>query len=872
MNMFCGEMGCDLWNKEAWAKHFNANMVIVCTAEVLRQCLHHSFINISQINLLIFDEAHHAKKNHSYACIIKDFYARQLPGTLLPRIFGMTASPVDARTDVTKAAAELEGLLHCQIATAADSSLLKHSNASHAKLEEIASYDTLGPKFETPLYKKMKARFENNTVLFKPLKFSYEASQELGSWCSDQVWQFCLDEEEVKKLQAKTERQFLKGRTQVPLAVLEEKRALIEEARQIIKAHDFEPPHLDDTPTSRNLSSKVIILVDYLQRRFERKNDDKCIVFVEKRYTARVLAQLCSHPAIKTPYLRVGILVGTRTGGIGDLDVSFRNQVLAMAKFRKGEINCLFATSVAEEGLDVPDCNLVIRFDLYKTLIQYIQSRGRARRANSKYIHMIERNNREHQEIIKEVRHNANKLKRFCEALPEDRKLTGNDFNMDYFLAKESRSRIYSVPSTGAMLNYKTSLAVLANFVDRLPQAQEENFVVEYIMTVVNKQFVCETNLPEKSPVRGAVGRPASTKQVAKCSAAFETCLKLIEGKYVDEYLVPIFTKQLPAMRNALLAVDSKKREAYTMRTKPKMWSIGGIPETLFVTVLKLNTPEVVGRPSQPLALITRAPIRQLPSFYLHFGADQHSLVDAIPLQQALLVSSTSLNQINNFTLRIFYDVFSKLYETNLEATPYFLVPIRPEITITSESSPNDVISWDILQVVYDYEQKWDKKEFDNKLWQSAPDEYFADKYIVDRHDGSRKFWTVGVTKEHKPLDPVPPGCAPRRHARYNTSNILEYSISLWAKSRSQRTFDPDQRVIEAEYISLNRNLLDEYAAPNEERKTKAFLIMEPLIISPVTLLLCFRVLHTLTSNSSRRPWLPWHTFSQLSFIVSSRT
>lgn len=61
------------------------------------------------------------------------------------------------------------------------------------------------------------------------------------------------------------------------------------------------------------------------------------------------------------------------------------------------------ATSIAEEGLDIPDCNLIIRsailsniaetrelklsdnrFDLYDTLIQYIQSRGRARHTNSR--------------------------------------------------------------------------------------------------------------------------------------------------------------------------------------------------------------------------------------------------------------------------------------------------------------------------------------------------------------------------------------------------------------------------------------------------------------------------------------------------------
>ena len=63
----CGDMNCDLWTKSVWDKHFHDNMAIVLTAEVLYNCLLHSFITIDQINLLIFDEAHHAKKNHSYA-------------------------------------------------------------------------------------------------------------------------------------------------------------------------------------------------------------------------------------------------------------------------------------------------------------------------------------------------------------------------------------------------------------------------------------------------------------------------------------------------------------------------------------------------------------------------------------------------------------------------------------------------------------------------------------------------------------------------------------------------------------------------------------------------------------------------------------
>lgn len=88
----CGNMGTSLWVKSTWEKHLEKNMVIVCTAEVLNQCLMHSFVKIREINLLIFDEAHHAKNNHPFARIIKEFYLAEADIDKRPRIFGMTAS------------------------------------------------------------------------------------------------------------------------------------------------------------------------------------------------------------------------------------------------------------------------------------------------------------------------------------------------------------------------------------------------------------------------------------------------------------------------------------------------------------------------------------------------------------------------------------------------------------------------------------------------------------------------------------------------------------------------------------------------------------------------------------------------------------
>lgn len=494
-------------------------------------------------------------------------------------------------------------------------------------------------------------------------------------------------------------------------------------------------------------------------------------------------------------------------------------------RFRNGVLNCLFATSVAEEGLDVPDCNLVIRFDLYSTVIQYIQSRGRARQPNSRYVHMIEKGNRYHIALVREVRKNEGLLRHFCQALPADRLLTGNDFDIDYFLAKERQHRVYTEPSTGAKLTYKKSLTILANFVSSLPHSSETSLTPEYVMISQNKQFVCEVILPDTSPIRGAIGQPASTKQVAKCSSAFEACLLLRKGKYLDASLLSTYVKQLPAMRNAHLAINSKKQESYDMRTKPELWSVGNIPDELYLTVFTLADPSCLLRPSRPLGLLTKSALPQLPEIPLFFGQERQSHVISRPLSKAIKMETSMLDMINKFTLRIFDDVFSKEYKTDLARMPYFLVPIKISTLVTD--SPSNLIAWDILiQVQANEELRWD----DN-----TPEIFFEDRYIVDLYDGSRKLWAKKVTHDYKPLDPVPPNTAPRTGTRKNNDNIMEYSCSLWSKARSFRTFREDQPVIEAEYIPLRRNLLDDGDFIESEAPRKCFIILEPLRISAVS-------------------------------------
>ena len=55
-----------------------------------------------------------------------------------------------------------------------------------------------------------------------------------------------------------------------------------------------------------------------------------------------------------------------------------------LEKFRTGECNLLVATNIAQEGIDIPECNFVIRYHFVSNAIGATQAVGRARREGSK--------------------------------------------------------------------------------------------------------------------------------------------------------------------------------------------------------------------------------------------------------------------------------------------------------------------------------------------------------------------------------------------------------------------------------------------------------------------------------------------------------
>ena len=155
-----GDMGVDFWDKHRWEKEFDHNDVLVMTAQILLNIVTHGFICLSNINLLLLDECHHAAKSHPYAKIME----KMDKCTDKPRIMGLTASIINKKPKksilhlhryLEESIADLEKMMRSACVTCSDPSAIlpyaarpvervfAYKETSYADWPRLAELDTV---------------------------------------------------------------------------------------------------------------------------------------------------------------------------------------------------------------------------------------------------------------------------------------------------------------------------------------------------------------------------------------------------------------------------------------------------------------------------------------------------------------------------------------------------------------------------------------------------------------------------------------------------------------------------------------------------------------------------------------------------------
>jgi Fanconi anemia group M protein len=127
---------------------------------------------------------------------------------------------------------------------------------------------------------------------------------------------------------------------------------------------------------SRDYSQNRISHSENSEANYNKDNNQKSkiLIFTQYRDTAKHIVETLSRNKISCSRF-----VG-QANRLGDDGMTQEKQAEVLESFREGDFQVLVATSIAEEGLDIPEVDLVVFYEPIPSEIRYIQRRGRTGR------------------------------------------------------------------------------------------------------------------------------------------------------------------------------------------------------------------------------------------------------------------------------------------------------------------------------------------------------------------------------------------------------------------------------------------------------------------------------------------------------------
>jgi len=358
--------------------------LVFATPEVVRNDLLSKKVDLKDFGLLVFDECHRSVKEYAYTEIASQY----VKASGYPLILGMTASP---GADIKRVRMVCESLFieHVEYRSDEDPDVRPYIHPIAVDWETVElpteyqpAIDLLtGMLDERTRWLKargyLKGQYDGVTrmqliELGAELRYNAELSMEeetapiygvIARQASALTLLHMLELLEAQgpqTLKAFTKR--MEG---------DEKRSrssLLKETAYGEVSRLLESGTLPDHPKVSTLSSAI-------GRQLAANPESRILVFTQYRDTATHLVEALN--SVKG--VRAERFVG-QAKKLGDPGLSQEKQANLIGDFRKGYLNTLVATSIAEEGLDIPEVDLVVFYEPVPSEIRHIQRRGRTGR------------------------------------------------------------------------------------------------------------------------------------------------------------------------------------------------------------------------------------------------------------------------------------------------------------------------------------------------------------------------------------------------------------------------------------------------------------------------------------------------------------
>ncbi|TMW64490.1 hypothetical protein Poli38472_011370 [Pythium oligandrum] len=213
-----------------------------------------------------------------------------------------------------------------------------------------------------------------------------------------------------------------------------------------------------------------------------------------------------------------------------------------LRKFETGAIPFLVSTAVSIEGVDFPQCSLIVVMGRVQTPRQFIQLRGRARHQDGLVYYLAEDGDHEHHTHYRKLLHQATAIKRLD--FQHDKQVTEAQLPR----SRDADSRV-RIDVSGALLDLDSSISRLNEFVQSLPS---ELYTVDYKTMYTYEEhrianrlmFSATLHLPVELEIEPITSEVKPSKAAAKAAAALDGCRRLLEEGQLDESLNSVYRKR----------------------------------------------------------------------------------------------------------------------------------------------------------------------------------------------------------------------------------------------------------------------------------------------------------------------------------------